>query len=179
MKVTRTTTLNVSSILICCLYCWHWTLRVMLCALWVPSVQFEKRENSHGGVILLLELQTEASNFAKRDTSPRMFLQMVTNYAKHQIFCCWVSHETHSSQGHQCNIKVKLHKGFLLVFVVSQEILTRILTTKKTPWSKKTAALTKNMNIWVVGISNQLYKRFLYQSKIFLKKILGRFCSLR
>ena len=111
MKVTRTTTLNVSSILICCLYCWHWTLRVMLCALWVPSVQFEKRENSHGGVILLLELQTEASNFAKRDTSPRMFLQMVTNYAKHQIFCCWVSHETHSSQGHQCNIKVKLHKG--------------------------------------------------------------------
>ena len=62
-------------------------------------------------------------------------------------------------------------KGFLLVFVVSQEILTRILTTKKTPWSKKTAALTKNMNIWVVGISNQLFIKGSYtKAKFFLKK---------
>ena len=44
----------------------------------------------------------------------------------------------------------------------------RILTGKKKP-SNKTAALTKSMNMdsWVVGTSNQLFRRGSYSAKKF------------
>ena len=39
----------------------------------VPFAQFRKRENTHGEVLCLVKLQTEACSFTKRDTSPWVF----------------------------------------------------------------------------------------------------------
>ena len=39
----------------------------------VTFVQFKKRENTHGGVLLLVVLQAEACDFIKSNTPPWVF----------------------------------------------------------------------------------------------------------
>ena len=36
----------------------------------IPFVQFKKRENTHGGVLLLVKVQASACNFTKSNTPP-------------------------------------------------------------------------------------------------------------
>ena len=51
----------------------------------VPSVQFEKTENTHGWFILLLKLQTEVCHFPKKLYIFKI-VHMLTKCAKHHIF---------------------------------------------------------------------------------------------
>ena len=50
---------------------------MMRCAIWYHLYDFKNMKNIHGGVLLLVKLQaeaeTEACNFAKSDTPPRVF----------------------------------------------------------------------------------------------------------
>ena len=48
----------------------------------VPCVQFKKRENTYGGVLLLVKLQAEAS---KRNTPPWMFLTFFKLYQWYHV----------------------------------------------------------------------------------------------
>ena len=45
-------------------------LHVMFCAMWYHLYNLKSVKNTHGVVILLLKLQTEACNFTKSETSP-------------------------------------------------------------------------------------------------------------
>ena len=39
----------------------------------IPFVQFKNLKNTHGGVLLLVKLQTSACNFTKSNAPPRVF----------------------------------------------------------------------------------------------------------
>ena len=51
----------------------------------VPFVQFKKRESTHGGVLILVKLQTSACNFTKSNTSPWVFFTFFKLYKWYQI----------------------------------------------------------------------------------------------
>ena len=46
----------------------------------VSLVQFKKRENTHGGVLLLVKLQAKAWNFTKSNTPPWLFFTVFKLY---------------------------------------------------------------------------------------------------
>ena len=46
----------------------------------VPFVQFKKRENSHGGVLLFVKFQALACNFTKSNTPPWVFFMFLKLY---------------------------------------------------------------------------------------------------
>ena len=51
----------------------------------VPFAQFKKRENTHGGALLLVKLQTKACNFTKSNTTSWMFFMFLKLYKWYQI----------------------------------------------------------------------------------------------
>ena len=51
----------------------------------VPFAQFKKRENTHGGALLLVKLQTKACNFTKSNTTSWMFFMFLKLYKWCQI----------------------------------------------------------------------------------------------
>ena len=50
----------------------------------VTCAQFKKRKNTHGGVLLLVKLQTEACNFTKSNTPPWVFFTSFKLYEWYQ-----------------------------------------------------------------------------------------------
>ena len=68
----------------------------MRCAIWYHLNNLKNVKNTYGGVLILVKLQIEASNFTKINTPPWVFftffklykwyqIQMVPNRATHQI----------------------------------------------------------------------------------------------
>ena len=51
----------------------------------VPFVQFKRRENTHGGVLLLVKLQVSAYNFTKSNTTPWVFFTFYKLHKWYQI----------------------------------------------------------------------------------------------
>ena len=51
----------------------------------VPSVQFKNVKNTHGGVLILVKLQTSACNFTKINTPPWVFFTFLKLYKWYQI----------------------------------------------------------------------------------------------
>ena len=43
----------------------------------IPFVQFKKRENTHGGALLLVKLHAEVCNFTKSNTPPWVFFKFL------------------------------------------------------------------------------------------------------
>ena len=52
----------------------------------VPFVQFQKRkENNHGGMLLLVKLQASTCNFTKSSTPPWVLFKFLNFYKWYQI----------------------------------------------------------------------------------------------
>ena len=51
----------------------------------IPFVQFKKRENTHGGALLLVKLHAEVCNFTKSNTPPWVFFKFLKLYKWYQI----------------------------------------------------------------------------------------------
>ena len=70
------------SILGTCRLSTYWTKRSVCDTLGdlVTCAQFKKRENTHGGVLLLVKLQTEGCNFTKSNTSLWVFFAFFKLY---------------------------------------------------------------------------------------------------
>ena len=45
----------------------------MRCTIWYHLFNLKKLKNTHGGVLILVQLQAEACNFTKINTPPRVF----------------------------------------------------------------------------------------------------------
>ena len=61
---------------------------MMLCATWYHFYDFKNVKNTHGGMLLLVKLQTEARNFTKTNTPLWVshffkIVQMLPNRTKH------------------------------------------------------------------------------------------------
>ena len=72
---------------------------VMLCAIWFHLYDLKNVKNTHGGVLLLVKLQAEAS--LKSNIPPWVFftfliVQMVPNCAKRHKYVYGSAHTTHA-----------------------------------------------------------------------------------
>ena len=93
---------------------------------WVPFVQFKKRENTHGGVLLLVQLQVLACNFNNSDITPRVFFTFFELYIWYQIA---------QSLSHICMSEIDLLTG-------SSEDLSQVNKTLPRHLSEMTPQLT-------------------------------------
>ena len=63
---------------------WRWFLQeslyVVCCAIWYHLYYLKKVKNTHGGMLLLVKLQTESCIFAKSNTPPLVFLTSLKLY---------------------------------------------------------------------------------------------------
>ena len=57
---------------------------VMLCGIWYHLYNLKNVKNTHGAVLLLVKLQTEAWNFTKSNTAPWVFFTFFKLYKWHQ-----------------------------------------------------------------------------------------------
>ena len=57
----------------------------MLCAIWYHWYNFKNMKNTHGGVILLVKLQTEARNFTRCNTLSLVFFTCFKSDNSYQI----------------------------------------------------------------------------------------------
>ena len=60
-------------------------LNVMRCTIWYHLYNSKNVKNTHGGVLLLVELQAIACNFTKSHTSPWLFFMFFELYKYYQI----------------------------------------------------------------------------------------------
>ena len=58
---------------------------VMRCAIWYHLYNLKNVKNTHGGVLILIKLQTEACNFTKINTPPWVFFAFFKLYRWYQI----------------------------------------------------------------------------------------------
>ena len=63
---------------------WRWSF-VVLRAIWYHSYNLKNVENTHGGVLILVNLQTEACNFTKSNTPPWVFFTLFKLCTWYQI----------------------------------------------------------------------------------------------
>ena len=69
---------------------------VMLCAIWYHLYNLKTLKNTHGGVLLLVKLQSEACNFTRKLTLPyKCFLNYIngtkSSRASHFFLCSYFS----------------------------------------------------------------------------------------
>ena len=57
----------------------------MRCAIWYYLYNLKNVENTHGGVLVLVKLQAEASNFTKINTHPWVLFTFFKFYKWYQI----------------------------------------------------------------------------------------------
>ena len=62
-----------------------WAKYVVRCAIWYHLYNLKNGKNTHGGVLILVKLQTEACNFTKINTPPWMFFTFFKLYKSYQI----------------------------------------------------------------------------------------------
>ena len=57
----------------------------MLCTIWYHLHYLKNVKNTHGGVVLLVTLQTKACNFIKSNTPPWVFFTFIKLYKWYQM----------------------------------------------------------------------------------------------
>ena len=57
----------------------------MLCTIWYQLHNLKNMKNSYGGKLFLVKSQTEACNFTKSKTPPRVFFMFLKLYKWYQI----------------------------------------------------------------------------------------------
>ena len=58
---------------------------IMLCVVWYHLHNLKNMKNSHGGVLLLVQLQASVSNFTKSNTPPWLFFTFFKLYKSYQL----------------------------------------------------------------------------------------------
>ena len=92
---------------------------VMLCGIWYHLYNLKNVKNTHGAVLLLVKLQTEAWNFTKSNTAPWVFFTFFKLYKWHQtaqsigIISIKIFPERVSSSG-QLNIWSEQRKHYII-----------------------------------------------------------------
>ena len=96
-----------------------------LCAIWYHLYELKNGKNTHGGVLLLVKLQVEPSNFTKSNISPRMFFTFFK-------FCKWyqivksVTNMSAWTSGNICSIHIKACLAVCLY--------TRVIIYRNSTW---------------------------------------------
>ena len=80
----------------------------------LPFAQINKRENTHGWVLLLVKLQAEACNFTKSETPPWIFFTFLKLYKWNQIAqrITWSGFEVGFLSSHVSNSRLELSLSY-------------------------------------------------------------------